>query len=61
MTANAMQGDRERCLQAGMDGYAGKPIRPRNLFALIESLVPRDAAPSVTDVEEAESHVVTAL
>ena len=36
MTANAMQGDRERCLAAGMDDYVSKPIRMEELVAALE-------------------------
>jgi len=43
MTAHAMKGDRERCLQAGMDGYVSKPLDRRKLFEAIEALAP--AAP----------------
>lgn len=32
MTANAMQGDRERCVESGMDDYIAKPIKVDQLF-----------------------------
>jgi CheY-like chemotaxis protein len=37
MTAYAMTGDRERCLEAGMDGYISKPIRARELLSAVEN------------------------
>ncbi|MGD0201166.1 MAG: response regulator [Bryobacteraceae bacterium] len=38
MTAHAMKGDRERCLEMGMDAYISKPIHAQELYALLESL-----------------------
>ncbi|GIW96868.1 MAG: hypothetical protein KatS3mg111_0201 [Pirellulaceae bacterium] len=44
LTAHAMKGDKEKCLQAGMDGYIAKPLRPRELITLVESVVGSDEA-----------------
>jgi CheY-like chemotaxis protein len=37
LTANVMQGDRERCLAAGMDGFVGKPMKRPELLRAIAS------------------------
>ena len=36
---NAMDGDKERCLEAGMDGYVSKPVHSRDLFDVIENVL----------------------
>ncbi|HQS58449.1 MAG TPA: response regulator [Gallionellaceae bacterium] len=45
MTANAMQGDRDRCMAAGMNDHVAKPIEPEDLWkALLKWIKPRHAA-----------------
>ena len=40
MTANAMKGDRETCLEAGMDDYVSKPVRSAELYSVVEKYAP---------------------
>ena len=50
VTANAMQGDREECLQAGMDGYISKPIRLEELVQALKKCTPLHQSP-VADLD----------
>jgi CheY-like chemotaxis protein/HPt (histidine-containing phosphotransfer) domain-containing protein len=52
MTAHVMEGDRERCLEAGMDGYTSKPIKAEVLFQAIEDILPASTEAVVGAIEE---------
>jgi two-component system sensor histidine kinase/response regulator len=41
LTAHAMQGDKDRCLAGGMDGYVSKPIKLEELFSVIDDVIRR--------------------
>jgi CheY-like chemotaxis protein len=58
MTANAMKGDKERCLAAGMDGYVPKPIRAQELFATIEEICERSTEQDPISPTSPESNVM---
>lgn len=62
MTANAMQGDREECLNAGMDNYVSKPIQVETLVEALSSccplprkaIAPKSESPAYEAIDEAQ-------
>jgi PAS domain S-box-containing protein len=52
MTAHAMQGDREQCLEAGMDGYLAKPIDPKTFLQTVEGISARSVGSESAENEE---------
>jgi CheY-like chemotaxis protein len=61
MTARAMPGDREQCLESGMDGYVSKPVRQRDLYAAIAPFFPEAAAATGEGVADAAETGVDAI
>lgn len=60
LTAHAMDSDRDRCLEAGMDGFLAKPFRAEELFAVLEQMVPHGSvsgSPAETALEDPRSVV----
>ena len=57
MTAHALKGDRERCLEAGMDAYVSKPLHAQELLEVIERMVPAATAAETGSLDEVEAPV----
>jgi CheY-like chemotaxis protein/HPt (histidine-containing phosphotransfer) domain-containing protein len=59
MTANAMAGDREKCISAGMDDYLAKPVRPEDMRTIVERWGSAATMPDTTTPTFAGTDTVT--
>jgi signal transduction histidine kinase/CheY-like chemotaxis protein len=65
LTANALKGDRERCLEAGMDDYLSKPLQPEKLFTVIRGFISKSqgtkqSTPASTNTPQADAEIYVA-
>jgi DNA-binding response OmpR family regulator len=62
MTASAIEGDREKCLESGMNNYLAKPVRAQTLKALLESYLNKEGGKDIANLQaEAKTIVKQAL
>ena len=59
MTAQAMTGDRERCLESGMNDYISKPIEPMNFYAVLIRWIKRIGAEGAMEREPVDVHDIS--
>ncbi|MFZ4437775.1 MAG: response regulator [Syntrophales bacterium] len=56
MTANAMQGDREKCIEAGMNDYVSKPISPHALAQALDRWLPQEVTAALKQTTDKTEH-----